>query len=96
MAKRKRWNWKRGVIIGWSNHRFTAVGLPPRCRAYGFTTHIVQGSLKTLVFPFQAAYAMERRRLIAKTYLTVFRLPLYVCWIFNQIFFGGVLKSMLT
>ena len=30
---------------------------------------------------------MERRRLIAKTYLTVFRLLLYVCWIFNQIFF---------
>ncbi|WP_281365038.1 hypothetical protein [Kingella oralis] len=29
------------------------MGLPPRCRAYGFTTHIVQGSLKPLFSLFR-------------------------------------------
>ena len=47
MAKRKRWNWKRGVIIGWNNPRFTAVGLP-HCKACGFATHRLANAAKLL------------------------------------------------
>jgi len=47
---------------------------------------------ETLVFPFQAAYSMERRRLIAKTHLTLFGLPLYAGFLIKYFFTMEVQK----